>query len=286
MAGEIKRKRGRPKKSEQKEECKECDTNITDATKGMGCEICKTYICLNCTGISEDVYNYLVENDVEIPFICKPCKEEIPKVRELMGLKTKHNELVEEVSQLKTELATQDLKIANYVDNLKTMNDRLQALEARPVHNPADFPTLLDANRPQQLQQFIQDHMRPALQTEITEYDKIQAIKLNLVCSGMKESNLTDNEADVEDRMSFINLIKDEFNIIPDIEKVERCGRKKLHIPGNPAPQPRFLKIFMKDQRTRKLILSKAVTLRNSETAYVSQNVYIRPDQTSKQLEE
>ena len=129
--------------------------------------------------------------------------------------------------------------------------------------------------------------MRPALQTEITEYDKIQFIKLNLVCSGIKESDLTDEEeAEVEDRTAFINLIKDEFNIIPDVEKVKRFGRKKIPTEENAAPQPRLLKICMKDQRTRKLILSKAVTLRNSDTEYVSQNVYIRPDQTLKQQEE
>ena len=178
-------------------------------------------------------------------------------------------------------------KIANYVDNLKTLNDRLQALEARPIHNPNDFPALPNASQPQQLQQFIQDHMRPALQTEITEYDRIQSIKLNLVCSGIKESDLTDEEeVEAADRTTFINLIKDEFNIIADVEKVKRFGRKKNPTEGTAPPPPRLLKIRMKDQKTRKLILSKAVTLRNSANEYVSQNVYIRPDQTLKQQEE
>ena len=157
--GNEKKKKGRPRKRTKKNDtvkCKDCNIDITDeATKAMECEICKEYICLKCTGLSEQVYNYLMENNVEIPFICKTCKEEIPKVRELMGLKTKYNELVEEVSLLKSDLATQDLKIANYVEHLKTMNDRLQALEARPIHNPDDFPALPNANQPEQMQQFI-----------------------------------------------------------------------------------------------------------------------------------
>ena len=42
----------------------------------------------------------------------------------------------------------------------------------------------------------------------------------------------------------------------------------------------------MKDFPTRKQILSKAVTLRNSEDEYIKENVFTRPDQTPKQQEE
>ena len=136
------------------------------------------------------------------------------------------------------------------------------------------------------MRQFVQTHVRPVLQNEISEFDRIQAIKLNLVCSGLAESNLTGTEAEAADCASFTNLIRDEFNIIAHVEKVERCGKKKAPSDGNPAPQPRLLKVFMKDQKTRKLILSKAVSLRNSESEHVRSQVFIRPDQTIKQQEE
>ena len=42
----------------------------------------------------------------------------------------------------------------------------------------------------------------------------------------------------------------------------------------------------MKDFSTRKQILSKAVTLRNSEDNYVKEEVFIRPDQTHKQQQD
>ena len=225
-----------------------------------------------------------------MPFLCSPCKEEIPKVRELMGLRTKYVELSEEVEKLRTDMATQDLKISNYEENLQAMNNRLKELESRPIVNPVDFPGLLETIQPgqppsRQVHQFIQNHVIPVIQPEISEFDKIQAIKLNLVCSGIAESNLTGPAADDEDRTTFINLIQDEFNLVPDAEKVERCGKKKPPTDEH-VPEPRLLKIFMKDQRTRKLILSKAVSLRNSESEHVKTKVYIRPDQTVKQQEQ
>ena len=86
MTNDQKKKKGRPRTRAHKEDteeeckCKECDKNISeDKSKAMECEICNEYICLECTGLSDQVYNYLVDKEVEIPFICKPCKEEIPK---------------------------------------------------------------------------------------------------------------------------------------------------------------------------------------------------------------
>ena len=138
MVIDGKKKRGRPPKSKKAEaekkqpdsKCKECEENISEDTNAIECDICETYICLPCAEITEEVYNFLVDKEVGIPFICKFCKEEIPKVRELMGLKTKYTELSEEVAQLKTDLAAHVLEIANYELNLQEMSGRLKALES------------------------------------------------------------------------------------------------------------------------------------------------------------
>lgn len=277
------KKPGKKKAKEMTENCKECEKEMDDDDDAMECDLCKDYVCLKCTGLPEEVYNYLAEKDVEMPYICRPCKAELPKVRELMGLKEKYEKLNGEMTQLRADLETQELKFTTQAENMRTLADRLATLEER---NNQDFPHVLDANQPERLQQFV-DHVRPVLHTEITEFDKIMAIKKNLVCSGIKESTKADtSEAEVDDRTAFINLIKDEFNIVADVEKVERCGKKKPPTDEDPSPNPRLLKVFMKDLRTRKLILSKAVTLRNSGNEHTSRNVYIRPDQTIKQQEE
>ena len=102
---------------------------------------------------------YFVENEVELPYICKPCKAEIPKLRELMGLKQKYNQLNEQLTQLKSDLATQELKFANQEENVKTLSDRLAALEERSTQNIVEFPILLEANQPHHIQQFVNEHI-------------------------------------------------------------------------------------------------------------------------------
>ena len=278
--------RDRTKKKEPAK-CKECEDPISADDRALDCDVCKEFICLNCTELDDEVYTYLMEKEVDVPFMCKPCKSDIPKIRELMGLKEKYNALNQEMDKLKTDLATQKVKFQNQEENMKTLTERLAALENRPVANAVDFPNLLDANQPQQIQQFVNTHLRPVLQNEISEHERIHAIKKNLICSGIKESEQPrDADADREDKAAFINLMNEEFNIVPDVEKVERCGKKRTPTDEDPHPKPRLLKIFLKDLRTKKLILSKAVTLRNSENDYTKNEIYIRPDQTLKQQEE
>ena len=54
---------------------------------------------------------------------------------------------------------------------------------------------------------------------------------------------------------------------------MERCGKVKEATEDDRTPAPRLLKIFMKDQRTRKDILSKAVNLRQSNNEHVKNKV-------------
>ena len=286
----VKAKKPPEKKPPDLCECRQCNTTITEDDPSIECDICKDFTCLECTEVPTDIYNYLVEKEADIPYICASCKEDIPKFRELLGLRNKYNVLEVEVTKLKQDLATQELKITNYEENQVKLNARLEELEKTPFNT--HFPALLEENHPenqqsQQMRNFIQNHVKPVLHNEIGEFEQIQAIKKNLVCSGIVESNSEDDtQIEADDRLAFINLIKDEFNIVPAVEKVERCGRKREPTDEEPTPKPRLLKIFMKDQRTRKDILSKAVTLRNSASEHVKQEVFIKPDQTIKQQRE
>ena len=169
------------KPPDPKAECKDCEETISDDDPAIECDICKTFVCLECTELSSEVNNYLVEQEVDVPYICNSCKQQIPKVRELLGLEAKYKQLQEEVEQMKVDLANQELKITNYEQNQKTLSDRLEELEKTPFNT--QFPALLTENQPQNqhvMQNFVQTHVRPVLHTEIGEFEQIQAIKLNL----------------------------------------------------------------------------------------------------------
>ena len=89
-----------------------------------------------------------------------------------------------------------------------------------------------------------------------------------------------------EDRMKVIELLEEQLDITADISDTERIGKPRQQKEGEAAPLPRLLKLKFVTQRSRKEVLSKATTLRNSNVEHVKTKVYIRPDMTKLQLEE
>ena len=165
--GKVKKKKSEPA-TEDTAKCKVCNEDLDEEADSLDCDVCSEFICLKCTAIPHDVYNLLVQKDLSVPFICDPCKQEIPKIRELMGLKQKYESLQSEVTNLRGELETQDRKFEAQQENMNALMDRLksledkardedlarrlQAIENRP--NQEEYPDLLDTNSPNQPQRF------------------------------------------------------------------------------------------------------------------------------------
>ena len=112
---------------------------------------------------------------------------------------------------------------------------------------------------------------------EMHERDELEKVKMNLIISGIPESN---SEEEME---AVVQLMKDELDIDAQIESVERCGKR---IPDDPSAKPRLLKLRMKFQENRKNILRNAPKLRKSSEPHVKENIYISPDLTCKQQKE
>ena len=149
-----------------------------------------------------------------------------------------------------------------------------------------NFPPLMQANTPQaEITKFIDTHVKPIISTTVSpivsadmeEQRQIEKIKLNLVVSGIPE---TENAED--DLQKVKDIIVEELEITPQIEKIERCGRIQKNTDGTTA-KPRLIRLYMKDARNRKEILRKAPMLRNANEEETREHVYIRPDQTLKQ---
>ena len=133
MAGNG-RRRGQQKKPSESEttvQCNVCDEDLQEEADALDCDLCTEYVCLKCTGIPGDLYNMLGKKDFSIHFICGPCKLEIPKIREQMGLKQKYESLQSEVKNLRDELATQEVKFVNQQANMDTLAQRLKTPEER-----------------------------------------------------------------------------------------------------------------------------------------------------------
>ena len=123
--------------------------------------------------------------------------------------------------------------------------------------------------------------VKTIVRSEINEQAEIEKLKMNLVISGMQETN---NHED--DKTAVISLIEQELNITPDINTVERIGKPRVHERGEDPPPPRLLKLHFVTQRSRKEVLAKVTNLRKSTDQHIKTLVYIRPDLTHAQLEQ
>ena len=107
----------------------------------------------------------------------------------------------------------------------------------------------------------------------MTEMEMIRARKKNLVIHNLPEGGNEEN-----DLQAASELFKHEFKLSIKINKATRLGKTQ-------DTKARLLRVELEDFSEKKLILSKASELRNSNHD-TYKLVYIRPDLTKRQLEE
>ena len=280
---------------EQDEElCTQCKTNFSEeGAEAVGCEMCDEWICITCIKMPAQVYKFLEANGEAFPYICKDCTPKLVEMKDMMELRKNHADLqlkVEGMEQKQKEdrdlltaiqLQMSDLQKANedHTKAVTDINTTLSEIKANNVNVDQQFPELLATNPPQSILQFISNHVQPTIKaninTEISERDQIELIKHNLIISGMEA-----HENPQEDLVAAVQLIKDEMDIIAEVESVQRIDRK------TDSDNPKLLRVVFKSMKTRKAILSKATTLRQSATDHVKNKIFIRPELTKKQMEE
>lgn len=280
-------------KAEGEESCTQCDIDVDgEDVEALACEICDQWICRSCIKLPVAVYRFLEDNTEAFPYICKVCTLKLPELKEMIDLKKSHIDLQEKVQAValkqkedQNTLATIQLQIVDLTkaneEQTKAITDltnTMSEIKATSI-NANEFPDLLTSNPPQKFLEMITNHVQPTLKpminTEISERDQIEVIKHNLIISGMAE-----NENTQDDKIKFEQLIKEEMDLIAEVESVARLDRK------TESESPKLLRVVFKSMKIRKAILSKATTLRNSATEHVKRGVYIRPELTKKQMEE
>ena len=283
------------KNKEKEWQCTGCKIDISEEqVNALPCDICNKWSCRTCLQMPEEAFNWIKENMDAHPFICQSCSPKVAEIKELLELKNITHDLqtkvdaVEKQQKLdKDRFEAMALQIKDLTDALKkqnkdftTLSDTVSEAKVKAL-NIEDFPDLLATNHPANLLQMIttkvQPTLKPLINNQITERDQIFAMKKHLVISGMPE-----NTVDQEDSVKFTQMIKDEMDLIVEVESVERIPRK----PESASTQPKLLRVVLKDMKIRKAILSKATSLRNSSNEYIKNNIYIRPELTKLQMEE
>ena len=283
-------------------ECgKNCDENPAEfKDESMECDCCHRWIHVVCAKMQKGKRDAI--SKYKLRWFCDKCEVGAASLYEMcVGIRAEQVKLREDVSKLETRVINCEKESSSTLTRLATCEKTNSELSTRITNVKAsvlsDLKTDTSENNPlttlknelkaeiaatkQQtpwklssaggsagstpdLRKIINDEVKE----EVKEAKALQAIKNNIIISGIPES---DNDvADVN------KLISEELSIVPAIDTVLRLGKP------NPD-RPRLLKVVISNSENRQKILLKAKDLRKSTCKETREKVYIRPDQTKKQ---
>ena len=218
--------------------CKICRKAIL-YNRLLTCDLCTEPICVSCTKITEGNYDYMQEEEIEIPFLCSPCRKELPKLRELLNIKVKHDELQQTVEQLEVKInklktdvedaETENVKIKKRVSDLEEIIDEKKI-------NSKDFPPLESLEKiTSQSKQFseivlkqqsIDDKLNKQREEKVEE-KRIEEKEKNLIVYGIPEKFDDPGQQMKNDFETINEIYMNRVNIREDdIINIIRLGTK------------------------------------------------------------
>lgn len=173
-------------------------------------------------------------------------------------------EINNKINEAATDAAAQTARFAT--DITTKLNEAVDGEEDE------DWQTVINRNRRNRGNKDLQADINEALE----EKARIEKRKLNLIAQNIKEP--TQDSSDID---KIKDIIRSRLNITDDITITDttRLGTYE-------AGKDRLLRFTLENMKMKKLILSKAVTLRNLAAEDDYYKVYIKPDLTPKQVEE
>lgn len=167
--------------------CSVCEVDVNDEDPCIQCELCESWFCLECTGMSETFYNEPVssEHSDNVIFYCNGCRKAIPGVRKVLNTVT----LIHTAQE--------------------NMNKRLQSLEEKVAQKPSELS--IDYKLDQAIYDFKEREKR----------------KNNIIIYNLPEPSAEDNETKIEQEYSKIRDICECTEVNSEVETAKRLGEKR-----------------------------------------------------------
>lgn len=266
--GVDKQRLSQTKKKKGKHDCVLCTGN-SDMSPYIRCESCDQVFHLKCCGVIEKD-NEIVTNLIDLlGWTCKACREQT----------------LEELDQLRVELAAVDSKLQTLMTQLNKRNTpQLNSLLTTAVttssssSDSSSLPGAMVVDGGESGDTNELSDVRPAAKTTAMDYSAVVRIvnrsvknagerRKNIIVSGMKET-ASNKEADM-----FIETCRMHMGLC--IDKARIKATKRL---GKEGVNPRKCLVrFDSDQLTSD-ILSKAKLLRSATDKYTAKYIYLNPD--------
>ena len=228
--------------------CFKCDEEVKNkgpASKAVVCGYCKLWVHQACLKISDDVYNWIAQQQ---HYICEHCKNSASETKQqLMGFTTRLEEL-EERDKLREKAISDMRKQLEDVDTRVTRSENAQKNTAKDTETAV-----------------------------LRELNDRESRKCNFIMYNVKESN---SEVGVErkehDKKILTEILAkielEDLNVDDDVVHISRMGEL------NPERE-RPMMVKMAKETARDSVLKSARKLKDTEFCDIS----IKPDLTRKQ---
>ena len=228
--------------------CFKCDKEVTSkgaAAKAVQCGYCKLWVHQSCLKISDEVYNWIAQQQ---HFICDNCKHSASETKQqLMGFTTRLEELEERDKQREKEIAN--------------INKKLES-----VSKKADKG-----------EEMVRDMAQDSELSVLRELNERESKRCNLVLHNIEES---DSRVGAERRDHDLRIVgdiletikQDDIDVEKDVIYVTRLGE-----PNADKIRPMLLKL--KKEAMKESVLWSAKHLKDTNFDHIS----IKPDLTKKQ---
>ena len=188
------------------------------------------------------------------------------------SIQTAINENIDEENIKEKVVETVKKVIDEKVKEIDVESKIKEKLESLAPEKPTEFPCLKSSfaellKEPGEAK----SNLYQVVREEVSEQKQIEALKMNLVITGIPEKPNPETEI-----QEVISLFEHELNITPDISKTERIGKPR-------EKEPRLLRITFTTMRSRREVLVNAINLRNSINKDVKEKIFVRPDMTESQ---
>lgn len=222
--------------------CKECKTKTVKENESLECDICQEWICLPCSGVDARILKIATDQRGNLDYICKPCKEDLPKIREIMTIKQMQTQLTEDLAHEKET-------------NRKFREEQIQVNEEynrrlRDIETVIKEKKLADAQFPPLTQ----------LTAQAKTLSEVVAVQRNLADS-VKTQKAEQRKLD--------NRMKVQNNIIQE-EKRKEDKEKNLVVYGIPEGMEDSVEQMKKDFDTVKELYSSRISLHQKDLINVT----------------
>lgn len=278
--------------------CQSCEKGSLRNESVVLCDICNIWSCKECSGINDKLLEISTKNNVKLNFVCSSCEEDAPKIRNLMKISQRQEEIEAELKEVNQKIESNTALLNQIKEENTAFETRMKAVEKVIKDNKLseyveNYPPLIAMTDKISSQEGSTAKLNDVLQKQANEREEESrkaSKSMNLIVYGIPENEVEPLQQMKYDysilRQVYANKVEIEKT---DITQITRIGKKNVN-------KSRPIKITCASSEVRKEILTNNQYLRMEGDLFNFCNCRVNPgkhihinvttDKTKKEQEE